>query len=312
MPTERQIQLAFERGVRNITDAARIGELRDALRAGDYAAILSAIDIEPAAFDEMRGLLVEQMALTGSTEVGLMRFRPAVRWNSANPRVESYARNDVGTRIQYITNDMVDSVRWTVGDGYAFGRSIDRIALDLVGRMEGGMRRGGVVGLNLQQSQWIANMRRALRDDPASVVTRFGLRDGRFDNLLLSDRPLTEDQIDNVTRQYANKLLLSRGKMIARTERGLAINAGRFEAWRQAIDKLGLSESAVYKQWVYTNRSREARPSHVMTNGQRVSGLNTPFDVGGVLMQYPHDPSAPARECINCMCEVKIGLRRNG
>lgn len=306
MTTERQIEHAFLRGTRSITDQVVLSRLKDALASGDYNAILNALDIEPAAFDELRGLLVAQYAESGAAEAGAMKFRQPVRWNSASPAVEAYARNEVGTRIQYITNDMVDAVRATVADGYAYGRSVNRMALDLVGRVgANGRRQGGIVGLNLQQSEWVANFRRALQTDPASAL-RFGLRDKRFDKTLTSGKPLTADQVDRMTRQYTNKLLMARGKMIARTERGKAINQGRMEAWRQAANKFGFPLSEIRKEWIYTARSREPRPYHRALGGVVVQGLETPFSVGGVLMQCPHDVGAPAEEVINCMCECRF------
>lgn len=314
MASERQIELAFNKGVASIVDAARVTALRDALRRGDLEAVLAAVDIEDAAFDEMRGLLVQTYAESGQSEISGMKFRQPIRWNSANPRVEDYARNIVGQRITYITEDMRAAVRYQVADGYAFGRSIDRMALDIVGRVgKNGRRQGGIVGLNFQQSQWIANMRQVLLSDDPSKALRYGLRDKRFDAALKSGKKLTAAQVDNMTRQYSNKLLLSRGRMIARTERGSSINLGRQEAWRQAADKVGFDVNRIKKTWVHTNRAMKDRPSHIAMNGETVTGLDTPFIVDGWSMVTPHDTSAPADQTINCMCEVKYSIGgRNG
>ena len=311
MTTERQIERAFLRGTRSITDQVVLSRLRDALASGDYNSILNAVDIEPAAFDEMRVLLTRAYAEAGQTELSRTRFDVPVRWNSANPRVEDYARNVVGQHITAITDDMRDAVRDTVADGYAFGRSVDRMALDIVGRMDGGTRKGGVVGLNQQQAQWLANMRRLLRDNPKAAL-RYGLRDKRFDSLLRRGDPLTATQIDNISRQYANKLLLSRGKMIARTERGAAISAGRMEAWQQAIDKTGIDPSRIVKVWRHSSRTMHPRDSHVDLHGEQVMGIYTPFTVNGFTCQYPHDPSLPAGEVVNCGCQVVYKVSRNG
>lgn len=311
MTTERQIERAFLRGARSITDQVVLSRLKDALASGDYEAILNAVDIEPAAFDEFRVLLTRTYAEAGQTELGRSSFSVPVRWNSGNPRVEDYARNVVGQHIDYITDDMREAVRHTVADGYAFGRSVDRMALDIVGRMDGGRRKGGIIGLNFQQSEWIANMRRTLRDNPKAAL-RYGLRDKRFDRLLRKGEPLTTTQIDNISRQYANKLLLSRGRMIARTERGAAINAGRMEAWQQAIDKTGLDPSRIVKEWRHSSRMMYPRDAHVALHGDQVRGLYTPFTVNGFICQYPHDPSLPASEVVNCGCQVVYKVARNG
>lgn len=300
MPSEAQIEKSFRNGVSSIVDDTRISALRDAISRNDIEAVLEVIDIEPAAFEELRGLLVQQYAESGIQSIKSVK---GARWNSANPRVEHYARNDIAGMITGLSDDMRVAVRNSVADGYAFGRSVDRMALELVGRVgPNGSRYGGIVGLSSQQEQWLRNMRAILEADPKRAL-RYGKRDRRFDKLLASGRPLGAAEIDRITRQYANKLLLSRGRQIARTERGKAINNGRVEAWRQASEKLGFPLSEIRKEWRYTYRSRENRHSHVIINGEVVSGLDSSFSNG---MRWPHDDMSPPSETINCMCEVKI------
>ncbi len=302
MTTEAAIERAFRAGVRQVTDEVQIGLLRDALDRRDVAGALEVIDLDPAAFDQLRTRLVETYAQSGAESTASMR---GVRWNSANPRAEEYARSGVGTRITYITQDSLAAVRNTIADGYAFGRTPRRIALDIVGRVgANGVRQGGVVGLSQQQAGWIDNMRRTLADNPEAAL-RYGLRDRRFDRLLRSGARLTQDQTDNIIRGYSNKLLLSRGKTIARTERGLAINEGRMEGYRQAADKYGVPHSTIKKTWVYTGRSTKERPEHRAANKEVVYGIDTPFSTG---LRYPHDPFGLPGQTINCMCEIKLSL----
>lgn len=309
MASERQIENAFIKGVRSITDAIKVTRLREAIDAHDYNAVLDIVDIDDAAFDEMRGLIMQTYAEAGTTEISKQRFPVPVRWNSANPRVEEFARNQIGGDITNITESMRQAVRETVADGYAFGRSPNKVALDIAGRVDAsGTRKGGIVGLNAQQAQWVANMRRALEEGPSSAL-RYGLRDRRFDALLRRSEALTQEQIDRITRQYSNKLLLSRGKAIAVTERGLAVNGGLIEAWRQAAERVGFDVDRLVKEWRHTGRAVEDRPGHLRANGQKVTGLNTNFTVNGVPMIHPHDPNAPASEVVNCRCEVKIKWR---
>jgi hypothetical protein len=56
------------------------------------------------------------------------------------------------------------------------------------------------------------------------------------------------------------------------------------------------------KRWIATPGPR-TRDSHRAANGQKV-GLQTSFTVGGVLMRYPGDPLAPAREIVACRCAI--------
>lgn len=305
MTTETRIDNAFRASIRSVTDEVQIGLLSDALARGDVEAALEAIDLEPAAFEPLRNILVQTYADAGADASAGLR---GVRWNSASPRAEQYARNVVGTRITGITDDAVVAVRNSIADGYAFGRTPNRMALDLVGSIgANGRREGGIVGLSAQQEQWVRNMRRALETDPREAL-RFTRRDRRFDSLLRRSESLTQAQIDNIIRSYSNRLLLSRGRTIAVTERGSAINQGRVDAYANAVEKYGMSEDRIEKTWVYTNRSREPRVNHVAANKQKVMGLRTPFVIGGELLQYPHDPSASARHVANCTCEVKLRI----
>lgn len=306
MTTQSSIERAFRNGVRSVTDDVQITLLRDALDRGAVQDALEVIDIEPAMFDDLRRQLVQTYADAGAESTARLR---GVRWNSASPRAEDYARNQVGGRITLITDDMRVAVRNTIADGYAFGRSPNRMALDLVGRIgPSGRREGGIVGLADNQAAWIRNMRTALETDPEAAL-RFSKRDRRFDRLLRSGKPLTAAQIDNITRSYSNRLLLSRGRTIAITERGLAINQGRIDSYKNAADKYGISHDRIVKTWVYTGRSTKERPTHVAANRQSVVGIDTPFDIGGTQMLYPHDPAAPASETVNCSCEIRLGLR---
>lgn len=305
MTTETRIANAFSASIRSVTDEVTIGLLRDALARGDVQGALEVIDLEPAAFEPLRNILVQTYADAGAQATEGLR---GVRWNSASPRAEDYARNRIGTEITRITDDSLTAIRNHIADGYAFGRTPNRMALDLVGRIgPSGRREGGVVGLSAQQEAWVRNMRTALENDPASAL-RFTRRDRRFDSLLRRSERLTQDQIDRILTAYSNRLLLSRGRTIAVTELGAAINQGRVDAYKAAADKYGLPYSAIVKTWVHTGRAVFDRPTHQQANGQRVQGADTPFVIGGIAMQHPHDPFAPPGEKINCRCEIKLRL----
>lgn len=305
MTTETRIDNAFRASIRSVTDEVTIGLLHDALARGDVQGALEVIDLEPAAFEPLRNILVQTYADAGAQATEGLR---GVRWNSASPRAEDYARNRIGTEITRITDDSLAAIRNHIADGYAFGRTPNRMALDLVGRIgPSGRREGGLIGLSRPQEQWVRNMREALELKPESAL-RFTRRDRRFDGLLKSGKPLTKSQIDNILTSYKNRLLLSRAKSIAVTERGAAINNGRMDAYKNAADKYGLPYSAIVKTWVHTGRAVFDRPTHQQANGQIVQGADTPFIIGGIAMQHPHDPFAPASETVNCRCEVKLWL----
>ena len=84
-----------------------------------------------------------------------------------------------------------------------------------------------------------------------------------------------------------------RARMIARTETHGASQAASFEAAKASgID--------VKKQWAAAVSDR-TRPDHLAANGQERE-LDEYYDVGGEPMMYPSDPSASAKNVINCRC----------
>lgn len=313
MATEAQISKAFRDGASLIADQAAVTRLREAIARGDYAAAMDAVNVDEAAWNDLRVLLVQTYAEGAVSEISGMALNVKPRWNSGSPNAERYARDVIGQHITRITEDSRQSVRWTMGDGIAFGRSPNRIALDIVGRKDGtGRRVGGVVGLNGQQADWVANMRRWLAEDPARALS-YSKRDKRFDSTIrkaADGKPLTAAQIDRITAAYSDNMLRVRGLTIARTERGSAINSGRQEAWRQAADKAGLDHGAIWKEWRHSARMMEPRLSHISASGDRVQGLDTLFDVGGYFCLHPHDPSLPASEVVNCGCSVRYGINK--
>lgn len=81
-----------------------------------------------------------------------------------------------------------------------------------------------------------------------------------------------------------------RAERIARTESVGSYNAGALEAL--------IEEDAGVKRWVATASGR-TRDTHLAADGQCVP-VRDAFTVGGASMMMPGDPSAPAREVVNC------------
>lgn len=86
-----------------------------------------------------------------------------------------------------------------------------------------------------------------------------------------------------------------RSNMIARTETHGAANFGSDSAAKMT----GLP---LKREWLAAQDER-TRETHQAANGQIV-GQNEDFEVGGVILKYPGDPSGPANEVINCRCAV--------
>ncbi|MFC9604554.1 phage minor head protein [Streptomyces niveus] len=91
-----------------------------------------------------------------------------------------------------------------------------------------------------------------------------------------------------------------RERRIARTEASRAWNTSTLAAAQAASGP----DRPVVKQWV-TRHDRKVRTAHDQADGQ-IRLLAEPFTVGGVAMQTPGDPSAPAGLVINCRCRLAV------
>lgn len=89
----------------------------------------------------------------------------------------------------------------------------------------------------------------------------------------------------------------TRATTIARTEVVSAYNGA------SALGAAQLPADVVAGQeWIATRDSR-ARPAHAAADGQ-IRSIGEAFEVGGATMAYPGDPSAGARNTVNCRCTV--------
>jgi hypothetical protein len=86
-----------------------------------------------------------------------------------------------------------------------------------------------------------------------------------------------------------------RADTIGRTEVQSAYSGGEMEGAR-ALGEYG----PTHKVWLAAYDSR-TRDSHKRADGQTVA-IDEPFNVGGVRMDRPLDPSAPPAEVVNCRC----------
>lgn len=315
------MQRAFRAAVADIIDKAQLTALRNALRAGNIEAAIEALNIEAAAYQTFVSEIQNTYVAAGETIAAgtVFRFpnlkRAVVRFNVTNRRAESWLQNVSTTRIQQrLLPDQVAAVRTTINSGYALGRHPNKIAIDLVGKVgANGKRTGGVIGLSNPQAEYVSNMRRYLTEDPkrALQMTR---RDRRFDaainKAVESGKPLTSAQIDRMTQRYSDRMLQLRGEGIARTETGMAVSTAKKETFKQYREKTGVPDQAIIKTWSHAGpaKNKGERKTHKDAHKTSVRGLDTPFNIGGVLMQYPLDPDAPASELNNCRCDYSITI----
>jgi hypothetical protein len=319
----KKLVKSFLNGTSDIADNARLAEIERAMQFGPEE-VIRIMNIDATAFNEFRAELLQVYGNSGIDTISGQTWRypngarAVVRWNTLSPRVETYARERIGGLIQNITEETIGNVRNTIADGYALGRSRNRIATDLIGRLQDGKRIGGVIGISEQQRQWVGNMRAVLMSDPIKALD-YTKRDMRFDTVIKKSardgKPLSLAQIDRITAQYSDKLLKSRGLTIARTEAAKAVEEGKYEAWKQALEKTGIPEQFVIRTWNHRGRGVKDRPSHVAMNGTSIRGLTFPFVLNdGTAMLTPHDTTygAGANNIINCDCVADYSIDRNG
>lgn len=89
---------------------------------------------------------------------------------------------------------------------------------------------------------------------------------------------------------------------VAATEATRAFNHGVFVAAEAAAAR----GATVVKQWI-TRRDRRVREAHADASGQ-IQLYGDPFQVGGVPMAYPGDPTAPASLTVNCRCIMRTSV----
>lgn len=90
-----------------------------------------------------------------------------------------------------------------------------------------------------------------------------------------------------------------RAEVIARTETSTAYVNGSWEGM-QALGEYG----PTHKYWINTRDDR-TRDSHLVAPANNgVIPVGQPFIVGGEEMMYPHAPGAPAKEVVQCRCDI--------
>lgn len=111
----------------------------------------------------------------------------------------------------------------------------------------------------------------------------------------------TQQEITKAIQQEYQFAERYRAARVARTESGIAGNAGIFDGMKQA----GVES----KRWI-SSRDEKVRETHKIADGQEV-GINEPFDVGGELLDHPGDPDGSPENTINCRCVVRAPRQRS-
>lgn len=314
---------AFYASVTDLQSQVDWPALLRALELGDIEGAVFALHIDAAAFSEYSSTMTAAYAASGASTAAQIG-RVGVRFNMSNPRAEAWVRDNVVTSVTRMTNEQISNARAVIAEGYSLGKGPRNIALDLVGRVQNGVRQGGILGLDTPRAERYRKVVEAMKtpEGVKSIVTKHAngtlsvdykvnkateariLRAYRDETEVpLADRLISENQ-------YKNALLKARAETIAETETGNAVMSARQEEWRQAAESIGLNESAVQKTWRHRRgASKFHRPDHLAMSGKSVMGLFTKFVFpDGTQMEHSQDSAGGASHVIRCGCTTEYYL----
>lgn len=316
---------AFLAVAKVLTDGVDFQKLIDAIKRNSVNDVLKAINVRQGSFAFIDEAISQAFIGSG---VATMSALPIIRdadgfklnfqFNVRNIRAERRLRDHVRNLIQDFTKEAEAAVRIALAEGLALGRNPQQVARQIAGVFDPklGKRVGGVLPLNRNQSQWVANASKELSSGEASALRNYltrTARDKRFDRTIIKaingEIELTQDQIDKITTRYADRLLGVRADTIGRTEVHEALNKGRLASYDQISDETGTDPDKAVKVWKATSDNR-TRHDHAEMQNAEVIGIDTPFIVGGEKMLHPGDSSlgATASNLINCRCSFFVRL----
>jgi hypothetical protein len=315
---EPMLRKAFDEAVNDWRNNVDLDALARALEQGNVEEAVRAANIQPAALNGLTRQIETAFEQAGSAEMTGLRIQ--VIFNARDLRAEEQLRRAAATLVQGVTDDTRAMLRTVVTDSLAKGQGGRATALDIAGRNVNGERQGGYIGLTDAHAKAALNFEATLAD-PVKLKAAFSnadrdkwpfaLRDGRLDGQIAKaikeGRALTPDQIKTAVTTYKNRALRWRGENIARTETLRAVNAGRHEAYQQAVASGKVAEQNIRRVWNAANDKR-TRHTHRSMSGQSV-GLNESFiSPSGARLRYPCDPLAPLSETAQCRCNVTIRI----
>jgi hypothetical protein len=216
-----------------------------------------------------------------------------VYFNQVNPRLAGIVNNWTNTLITNETNATIQGIGVELGN--ATLRGVNPLASARAIRQS--------IGLTPQQVQAVKNYEAKLR---AGLSTNsYKLRDKR-----LVKKVLNEQDIVKRVERYSQKQLKYRAEMIARTESLRMVNMANQHIYDNAIEEGSIGANDYRKYWV-PRRDNKTRDAHLTLPSMNKDGraINEPFVSALGLIQYPHDPTAPAKMTINCRCVVIYELQ---
>lgn len=216
-----------------------------------------------------------------------------------SPRVTEFVDRYRQDKIAELADEQREAIKGQLLQAAKEGASPDAMA----------RRIKETIGLTAHQMTHVANYRAELEANHHGALVR-QLRDRRFDRTVQGaidkGNPLSPAKINQVVDAYHRRYLAYRATTIARTEGVGGASNGQAAAAAMLLE--AHPGFTVEKTWMATIDGRE-RDDHHALNGTRVIGMDTPFVCeSGDEIRWPHDPTAPARQVINCRCSFVCRL----
>lgn len=298
------LRRAVEEAFADVASAADVSQIIAAIERGDIEAVMALLNLG----DEYTGPVSRAVdgifyaggaytmsrlprgrvgragpTLPGRTgEPGVPMLR--VKFDGRHPRAEQWVRMRAADMIQGISESQRRAIAEVIEAGIREGRNPKSIALDLVGRIRGNQRVGGMIGLTGRQAETLMRRREKLLAKGLSL-----------------------NEVDKQISIDTTRALRSRAETIARTETISALNAGRYEGIGQLIDSGKVEAAAVTIKWSATMDKR-TRDTHATLNGKTVRYGEAFVSETGGRMRFPGDRTlgAGAADVINCRCYAFI------
>jgi len=292
---EPQVSAAFLTAVDRLQRQIDRAELLQAVASRDpgqvSAAVIGASGSlgNQLARQDLEGVFLRTANATGTAGLDVLEDVTglASSFNQFDPRTVLFARDQAGTLIVQLSDDVREAVRIVLAVGSGQGLTTvqqARAIREIVGLPPNWVRAPLNLGQELREGRFTAT-RRLSAVDKARIRKR------------LANGTMAEAFIEEMEGKYRQSLLNRRAQNIARTETLRSSHHGQHIGWKQAVEE-GVLPSNVRRAWVVTPDDRlEHGEVPGMNRGGR--GMDEMFDTpeGAVL----NPPSRP-----NCRCGIGL------
>ena len=294
---ERAIILAYLLAVKNIKSTVDVAELEAIITQGLPLETMTALQQGEllSELTAVKNSIIDTYTTTGNALAKKLDIA-GVYFNQVNPELVKIVDTWTNELITNETQAIIESISKAVKDGSIAGINPRVTATNIVNN----------IGLTTPQQTALANYEKNLRDGSRQALNR-ALRDKRYDSSVLNSIKnkvdLTDEKIEKMVERYRQRMLKYRAETIARTESLRMVNMANQHLYENAIAEGRIGRNDYKKFWLPKADGR-TRHAHLSLPSMNKDGrqINEPFkSIYGNIM-YPHDPSAPAKNTVNCRC----------